>query len=159
MSTMVGDKLTLTNITTNTELEVVVEKIIYEVTEGDNQKYTITKNTEAKFKIDADYRLFEGKVYIDNVLVDSENYTSESGSTVITFKQSYIDTLSVGQHTLKVVFSDGGEATTKFIVASVITEIDNPKTGYNIIFYITIGIISLISLVGTSTYIYKKKTN
>ena len=159
MSTMVGDKLTLTNITTNTELEVVVEKIIYEVTEGDNQKYTITKNTEAKFKIDADYRLFEGKVYIDNVLVDSENYTSESGSTVITFKQSYIDTLSVGQHTLKVVFSDGGEATTKFIVASVITEIDNPKTGDNIIFYITIGIISLISLVGTSTYIYKKKTN
>ena len=159
MSTMVGDKLTLTNITTNTELEVVVEKIIYEVTEGANQKYTITKNTEAKFKIDADYRLFEGKVYIDNVLVDSENYTSESGSTVITFKQSYIDTLSVGQHTLKVVFSDGGEATTKFIVASVITEIDNPKTGDNIIFYITIGIISLISLVGTSTYIYKKKTN
>ena len=159
MSTMVGDKLTLTNITTDTELEVVVEKIIYEVTEGANQKYTITKNTEAKFKIDADYRLFEGKVYIDNVLVDSENYTSESGSTVITFKQSYIDTLSVGQHTLKVVFSDGGEATTKFIVASVITEIDNPKTGDNIIFYITIGIISLISLVGTSTYIYKKKTN
>lgn len=40
---MVGDTLKLTNITSNINLEVVVEKIVYEVTEGANQKYTITK--------------------------------------------------------------------------------------------------------------------
>ena len=156
-SDMVGDNLTLTNITSNMELEVVVEKIIYEVTEGANQKYTITKNTEAKFRIDADYRLFDGKVYIDNVLVDSENYTSESGSTVITFKQSYIDTLSVGEHTLKVVFSDGGEATTKFTVTSVIPEIDSPKTGDNVIFYVVTGILSLLGLSGTLAFVIRRK--
>ena len=157
-SDMVGDNLTLTNITSNMELEVVVEKIIYEVTEGAKQKYTITKNTEAKFKIDANYDLFDGKVYIDNVLVDSENYTSESGSTVITFKQSYIDTLSVGEHTLKVVFSDDGEATTKFTVASVIPEIDNPNTGDNVIFYVVTGILSLLGLAGAFV-IRRKQTN
>ena len=53
---MVGDTLKLTNITSNINLEVVVEKIVYEVTEGANQKYTITKNNEAKFKINADFR-------------------------------------------------------------------------------------------------------
>ena len=156
-SDMVGDNLTLTNITSNMELEVVVEKIIYEVTEGAKQKYTITKNTEAKFKIDANYDLFDGKVYIDNVLVDSENYTSESGSTVITFKQSYIDTLSVGEHTLKVVFSDGGEATTKFTVASVIPEIDNPKTGDNVMFYVVTGILSLLGLAGAGAFVIRRK--
>ena len=156
-SDMVGDNLTLTNITSNMELEVVVEKIIYEVTEGANQKYTITKNTEAKFRIDANYRLFDDKVYIDNVLVDSENYTSESGSTVITFKQSYIDTLSVGEHTLKVVFSDGGEATTKFTVTSVIPEIDSPKTGDNVIFYVVTGILSLLGLSGTLAFVIRRK--
>ncbi|MGM9881767.1 MAG: MBG domain-containing protein, partial [Bacilli bacterium] len=154
---MVGDNLTLTNITSNMELEVVVEKIIYEVVEGANQKYTITKNTEAKFKIDANYDLFDGKVYIDNVLVDSENYTSESGSTIITFKQSYIDTLSVGEHTLKVIFLDGGEATTKFTVASVIPEIDNPKTGDNVIFYVVTGILSLFGLAGTGAFVIRRK--
>ncbi|MCI7559237.1 MAG: hypothetical protein MSS76_03890, partial [Clostridium sp.] len=56
---MVGDTLKLTNITSNINLEVVVEKIVYEVTEGANQKYTITKNNEAKFKINADFRLFD----------------------------------------------------------------------------------------------------
>ncbi|MGN1324564.1 MAG: LPXTG cell wall anchor domain-containing protein [Bacilli bacterium] len=156
-SDMVGDNLTLTNITSNMELEVVVEKIIYEVTEGANQKYTITKNTEAKFRIDANYDLFDGEVYIDNVLVDSENYTSESGSTVITFKQSYIDTLSEGEHTLKVVFSDGGEATTKFTVASVIPEIDNPKTGDNVIFYVVTGILSLLGLAGAGAFVIRRK--
>ena len=156
-SDMVGDNLTLTNITSNMELEVVVEKIIYEVIEGANQKYTITKNTEAKFRIDANYRLFDDKVYIDNVLVDSENYTSESGSTVITFKQSYIDTLSVGEHTLKVVFSDGGEATTKFTVTSVIPEIDSPKTGDNVIFYVVTGILSLLGLSGTLAFVIRRK--
>ena len=159
MSTMVGDKLTLTNITFNMKLEVVVEKIIYEVTEGANQEYTITKNDEAKFKIDADYRLFDNKVYIDNVLVDSQNYTSESGSTIITFKQSYIDTLSVGEHTLKVVFIDGGEANTKFMVTSVTPEVDNPKTGENMPIYIITSILSLLILIGTIVVVKRKHNN
>ena len=44
---MVDDKLTLSNITTNMEIEVVVEKIVYEVTHGANQEYIISKSTEA----------------------------------------------------------------------------------------------------------------
>ena len=157
---MVGDTLKLTNITSDINLEVVVEKIVYEVTEGANQKYTITKNEEAKFRINADFRLFDdGKVYVDNELVDPKNYTAESGSTIITLKKEFVDTLSVGEHTLKVVFNDGGEAITTFNVARVIVPTDNPNTGDNLVFYIISGILSIVGLAGAGIFYRRKQTN
>ena len=157
---MVGDTLKLTNITSNINLEVVVEKIVYEVTEGANQKYTITKNNEAKFKINADFRLFDdGKVYVDNELVDLKNYTAESGSTIITLKKEFVDTLSVGEHTLKVLFNNGGEAITTFNVAKVTVPTDNPNTGDNIGFYIISGILTIVGLAGAGIFYRRKQTN
>lgn len=157
---MVGDTLKLTNITSNINLEVVVEKIVYEVTEGANQNYTITKNNEAKFKINADFRLFDdGKVYVDNELVDPKNYTAESGSTIITLKKEFVDTLSVGEHTLKVVFNDGGEAITTFNVVREMVPTDNPNTGDNIGFYIISGILSIVGLAGAGIFYRRKQTN
>ena len=157
---MVGDTLKLTNITSNINLEVVVKKIVYEVTEGANQKYTITKNEEAKFRINADFRLFDdGKVYVDNELVDSKNYTAESGSTIITLKKEFVDTLSIGEHTLKVVFNDNGEAITTFNVAKVTVPTDNPNTGDNIGFYIISGILSIVGLAGAGIFYRRKQTN
>ena len=88
----------------------------YKFTEGANQIYTIDESKNATFRIDADYSLFTNKVYVDNKLVDSTNYDSKSGSTVITLKDEYLKTLSVGEHTLKVAFSDNGEAITKFTI-------------------------------------------
>ena len=169
---MVDDKLTLSNITANMKLEVVVEKIIYEVIEGANQKYIITKNNEVKFRINADYRLFDGKVYVDSILVDSKNYTSTSGSTIITFKKEFVDSLSAGEHTLKVTFTDGGETITTFTVANVTSEnvtsenvisenvtseVGNPKTGDNITDYIVAGILSFIGLAGAGVLAYRRK--
>ena len=157
---MIGDTLKLTNITSNINLEVVVEKIVYEVTEGANQKYTITKNNEAKFKINADFRLFDdGKVYVDNELVDPDNYTAESGSTIITLKKEFVDTLSVGEHTLKVLFNDGGEAITTFNVVREMVPTDNPQTGDNIGFYIISGILSIVGLAGVGIFYRRKQTN
>ncbi len=157
---MVGDTLKLTNITSNINLEVVVEKIVYEVTEGANQKYTITKNNEAKFKINADFRLFDdGKVYVDNELVDPKNYKAESGSTIITLKKEFVDTLSLGEHTLKVLFNDGGEAITTFNVVREMVPTDNPQTGDNIGFYIISGILSIVGLAGAGIFYRRKQTN
>lgn len=115
--TLDGNTLKLKNITSNMKIKVVVEKIEYKVIEGAEQTYTITKDTEARFRIDADYNLFNNKVYVDNVLVDSSNYTSKSGSTIIVLNKDYVDTLAVGEHTLKVAFTDGGEAETTFTIA------------------------------------------
>jgi len=123
--------LKLTNITANMNIKVVVEKIVYEVIEGAEQTYTITEDTEARFRIDADYSLFNNKVYVDNVLVNEANYTSESGSTIITFNKAYVDTLSVGEHTLRVAFTDGGEATTTFTIAKKAEENNNNNNNNN----------------------------
>ena len=88
----------------------------YKFIEGANQIYTIDESKNATFKIDADYSLFTNKVYVDNKLINSTNYDSKSGSTVITLKDEYLKTLSAGEHTLKVAFSDNGEAITKFTI-------------------------------------------
>ena len=157
---MVGDTLKLTNITSNINLEVVVEKIVYEVTEGANQEYIITKDSEAKFKINADFRMFDGgKVYVDDELVDPKNYTAESGSTIITLKKEYVDKLSIGKHTLKVVFSDGGQATTLFNVAKTTVPVENPNTLDNVMIYIVSGILSIIGITGAITFYKRKQKN
>ena len=157
---MVGDTLKLTNITSNINLEVVVEKIVYEVTEGANQEYTITKDSEAKFKINADFRMFDGgKVYVDDELVDPNNYTAESGSTIITLKKEYVDKLSIGKHTLKVVFSDGGQATTIFNVAKTTVPVENPNTLDNVMIYIVSGVLSIIGITGAITFYKRKQKN
>ena len=154
---LIDNKLILSNITSNMKIEVVVKKIVYEVVEGANQKYIITKNSEARFKINADYRLFNGKVYVDNVLVDSNNYTSESGSTIITFKKEFIDSLSAGEHTLKVVFTDGGVASTKFVVSKYVENSNNPKTFDNGFTYIGGFILATLGL--GLCMIYKRRLN
>ena len=130
-------------------------------TDGANQKYTITESDEAKFRINADFSKFVdgGKVYVDNELVDSKNYTAESGSTIITLKKAFVDKLSVGEHTLKVVFNDGGEASTMFNVARVEVLIDNPSTYDNVFKYIGASIISVIGLVSVGIYSYRRKQN
>ena len=175
-----GNTLKLKNITSNMKIKVVVEKIEYKVIEGAEQTYTIKEDTEARFRIDADYSLFNNKVYVDNVLVDSSNYTSKSGSTIITLKKEFVDTLSVGEHTLKVVFNDGGEAETTFTIAKKAENNNNnenntpskpedkeemkdngsnPKTGDNIMLYVAIASMSIIGLVATTIVAKKKKMN
>ena len=141
----------------------------YNFIEGANQTYTIDESKNATFRIDADYSLFTNKVYVDNKLVDSINYDSKSGSTVITFKDEYLKTLSVGEHELKVTFSDNGEAITKFTIKEKQPEnnnitnndvqedntIANPKTGDNVIVY---AIFFAIALLGIITLIIVNNT-
>ena len=179
-----GNTLKLKNITSNMKIKVVVEKIEYKVIEGAEQTYTITEDTEARFRIDADYSLFNNKVYVDNVLVDSSNYTSKSGSTIIVLNKDYVDTLAIGEHTLKVAFADGGEAETTFTIVRKAENNNNnennnenntpskpenkeemkdnslnPKTGDNIMLYVAIASMSIIGLVATTIVAKKKKMN
>ena len=158
----------------------------YKVIEGANQTYTIGESENAIFRIDVDYSLFTNKVYVDDKLVDSTNYDSKSGSTVIALKDGYLKTLSVGEHTLKVAFSDNGECITKFTIKEQqqnITPVDNknteeeqklennnvtkndiqkdktitnPKTGDNITTSVMLFVAS-IATIGTLTVVNRKK--
>ena len=57
------------------------------------------------------------KVQVDGKDVDSSNYTVKEGSTIVTLKASYLETLPAGKHTLAIV-SDTGTAETEFTVVA-----------------------------------------
>ena len=129
----------------------------YSFIDGQNQVYTIGKSHDLTFRVNADYSLFNEQVYLDNELVDVSNYTSKSGSTIITFKDEFVNNLTVGNHNLKIKFADSGVAETQFtMLLENNTKItDNPKTGDNISVYVVMMIVSIIGT--TSIFIINKK--
>ena len=64
---------------------------------------------------------------VDGKLIDRENYTAKSGSTIVTLSKDYLATLPVGNHSLTVVFNDG-ECSTDFTVKAAG---DNTNPGDN----------------------------
>ena len=70
------------------------------------------------------YAHFAGEVYVGTVKASrGKDYTDASGSTVITLKAAFLNTLTEGDHTVRVVFDDG-EYTTKLAIeaAAAVTE-------------------------------------
>lgn len=124
----------------------------YKVLEGVNQTLRINKIKDLIIKIDASFDLFKtnGKVYINDELLDENNYTAKEGSTIITLKEDYLKTLSKGTYNLKVTFDDDRYAITNFFIKE---EIKNPETSDNISNYI---IISITSLLLGGVFIYNK---
>lgn len=124
----------------------------YKVLEGANQTLRINKIKDLIIKIEASFDLFKtnGKVYINDELLDENNYTAKEGSTIITLKEDYLKTLSKGTYTLKVTFDDDRYAITNFFIKE---EIKNPETSDNISNYI---IISITSLLLGGVFIYNK---
>ena len=68
----------------------------------------------------------------DRAIVDPGNYTVTSGSTIITFKESYLKALSAGTHTFRVEFTDGYAdlmLTVQTLTVPDNTVVNPPKTG------------------------------
>ena len=60
------------------------------------------------------------KVQVDGKDLDASNYTIKEGSTIVTLNAAYLNTLSVGKHTLSIV-SANGTATTEFTITAAQT--------------------------------------
>ena len=149
--------------TTHTIIDGTEEEPTYEFIDNTaNQTYTINQDDALTFRINADFSLFEngGKVFVDGT--ETNEFTASSGSTVITFAKDYVSSLSEGEHTLKVAFNNGGEATTKFTVAKANTEAEettnNPKTGDNIITVFSIFAIATLGAFTTLKLNINRKT-
>ena len=127
---------------------------------SDKQTYILNSNNAISITADGNLNKLTG-IMVDGNLISSENYDLENGSTVLTLKSSYLDTLSVGNHTLEFVYSDGS-VETLFAVSNAKDKVlasnkntINPQTGDNIIFYIAMLGLSLIGLVGAGLYTRK----
>ena len=124
----------------------IVDLVEYKILDGANQKYDSTGDKDLVFRADGKVEDLQ-EIQVDNKKVDKENYTIESGSTILTLKSSHIKTLESGNHTLTFVYDDGS-VSTNFTVEN--TKVDNPQTGDNIYIYVILFIISCFGIsIGT----------
>ena len=121
---------------------------IYEPLEGQNQTYN---NKELTFKFNGKLNMLD-VVLVDGNELNEDDYSTTSGSTIITLGKDFLKTLASGTHTLKVEFTDGGHSSMTFTVGE-----PNPKTYDGIMTYATLGMISLIGITFVIAYSRKKK--
>ena len=129
------------------------------ITAGANGSWQKGTKDGLTFTSNAAYKHFQ-KVQVDGKDLDASNYTVKEGSTIVTLKTSYLETLSVGKHTLAIV-SETGTATTEFTVkaAAVTDDTQSPQTGddSNIALWIAVLLAAGTALTGTAVYSRKRK--
>ncbi|MBR7001036.1 MAG: hypothetical protein IKI01_10595 [Lachnospiraceae bacterium] len=119
---------TIPSVMTNSVISVTgVVKVDYNLTEGENAEYKQgdSKNARFVFKRTVNDKVTFGRftyAELDGKVLDPNNYTKTSGSLILELKKDYLDTLSVGEHLLKVYFSDDTEGViAHFLISAGIT--------------------------------------
>lgn len=99
------------------------EEVTYSNTKGNGTQWTKGSTSTADFtfkrsKNDSEtFSHFTG-IQVDGKDVAASNYTAEAGSVIVKLKSAYLETLSVGEHTLTALFDDGNNASAKFTIAA-----------------------------------------
>ena len=135
----------------------------YKITEGANGAWTQNSDGTLKFVANGDFSKFTG-VKVDGTLIAADKYTAVSGSTVVTLKKDYLSTLSVGKHTLTIVYNDG-ECSTEFDIkaaqsgGSTADKPKPPQTGDNssLTLWVALLFISGGAVIGATVVSKKKK--
>ena len=168
--------------TSNTAVLTVMENttpapdsVDYEILDGANTSWEQNSDGSLSIRGSGEFSKFVG-VKIDGNLVDVKNYTVKKGSTIVTLKADYLNTLSVGNHTFEIIWTDGTAATRFTVIKSDSgsdepkgndenqtddnQQITAPKTGDNSHTVLWISLLG-VSLAGLLSMIYvrKKKEN
>ncbi len=108
------------------------ESVGYDILDGANSSWTQNSDGSLSIRGSGAFSKFVG-VKVDGTPVDGKNYTVKEGSTIITLKADYLNTLSVGTHTFKILWTDGSASTTFALKADTSEDGnqkgDAPKTG------------------------------
>ena len=151
----VGDKITVTDDTT---VKAVWETLPatpadYDILDGANSSWTQNADGSLSIRGSGEFSKFVG-VKVDGILVDAKNYTVKEGSTIVTLKADYLNTLTAGSHTLEIVWTDGSASTT-FTV-----KVDSPQTGDNsgIALWIALLFVSAAGVLSTAVLGKKRKS-
>ena len=168
--------------TSNTAVLTVMENttpapdsVDYEILDGANTSWEQNSDGSLSIRGSGEFSKFVG-VKIDGNLVDVKNYTVKKGSTIVTLKADYLNTLSVGNHTFEIIWTDGTAATRFTVIKSDSgsdepkdndgnqtddnQQITAPKTGDNSHTFLLISLLG-VSLAGllSMMYVRKKKEN
>ena len=118
--------------TSNTAVLTVTENttpapgsVDYEILDGANTSWEQNSDGSLSIRGSGAISKFVG-VKVDGNLVDVKNYTVKEGSTIVTLKADYLNTLSVGNHTFEIIWTDG-TASTRFTVSKSDSGSAEPK--------------------------------
>lgn len=124
----------------------------YKIVKGDKGTW---KNGTLTFTINGDHDRFTG-VQVNGKAISKSYYSSKSGSTIVTLKESYIKTISSqATHKITFLFNDGTVEGTFYIHKDAMT----PATGdeANIVLYSAVFAVSLAALVALFLVSKKRK--
>ena len=140
----------------------------YDITSGDGSTWKENnKDNGLTFKVNGYHKKFAG-IVINGTVVDKKYYEIEAGSTIITLKAEYFQTLPAGNYTLLVQYTDGstdGEDTFTITKNESATPSDptnptdpsSPKTGDNSHPVVWIGILIVCAGIWMLLFFKKQK--
>ena len=137
----------------------------YDITSGDGSTWKENnKDNGLTFKVNGYHKKFAG-IVINGTVVDKKYYEIEAGSTIITLKAEYLQTLPAGNYTLLVQYTDGstdGKDTftitkNESATSSNPTNASSPKTGDNSNPVVWIGILIVCAGIWMILFFKKQK--
>ena len=143
----------LVNPETKEKLDKLTNGIVaYDIVKGDGSTWTQGTDGSVGFTVNGPISKFSG-IKIDGKAVDAQHYEVKAGSTIITLKASYLETLAAGEHSITVVYTDG-EISGTFNVQAKSTP---PATGdySNILLWTTMLFFSIAAMTVLIVYIKK----
>lgn len=105
----------------------------YDILEGADTTHVLKVDEAHAIRVNCEVEYFLD-VMVDGKTVDPKYYTVKSGSTIVTFTKEFLDSLSVGDHEVKLLFTNGTAKATITVVEKQTEETkpaDNDKTDIN----------------------------
>ena len=131
--------------------------VTYDILDGAGSSWT--QNTDGSLAIRGSGEISKFReVKVDGVTVDPVNYTVTEGSTIITFKPEYLKSLSAGNHSFELVWTDGTAATNFTVAENADQSAKSPKTGEDFSMALCTALL-MISCAGLAGIFAKRKRN
>ena len=87
----------------------------YDILEGADTTHVLKVDEAHAIRVNCEVEYFLD-VMVDGKTVDPKYYTVKSGSTIVTFAKEFLDSLSVGEHEVKFLFTNGTAKATITVV-------------------------------------------
>ena len=131
--------------------------ITYDILDGAGSSWTQNIDGSLAIRGSGEISKFR-EVKVDGVTVDPVNYTVTEGSTIITFKPEYLKSLSAGNHSFELVWTDGTAATNFTVAENADQSAKSPKTGEDFSMTLCTALL-MVSCVGLAGIFAKRKRN
>lgn len=138
------------------KLENLLKDLVdYRIIKGDGSQWTVEEKDSITMTANGAYCKFIG-IQVDGKDVAFPNYTVASGSTVITLRPEYLNTLSTGKHTLTVLYTDGQTNGTFEILAKSETNTPQTSDDSNTSFWTWLMLAAAFGMAGIIIYSHKR---